>query len=69
MFSGRHDIPKHNNRLFIDRDGLAFQNMINYLRNGKFPIFKEKNEEISFFEELDFWQVPLCDNSNNINLF
>ena len=65
MFSGRHDIPKHNNRLFIDRDGLAFQHMINYLRNGKFPIFKEKNEEINFFEELDFWQVPLCDNSKN----
>ena len=59
MFSGRHEIPKHNHRLFIDRDGQAFQHMVNYLRSGKFPIFKEKNEEVNFFEELEFWQIPL----------
>ena len=61
MFSGRHEIQQHNGRLFIDRDGNSFQNMIHYLRNGKFPVFKEKNEEINFFEELDFWQIPLND--------
>lgn len=63
MFSGRHEIPKHNNRMFIDRDGLSFQNMVNFLRNGKFPIFKDKNEELNFFEELEFWQIPIYDNS------
>lgn len=64
MFSGRHDVSKHNNRVFIDRDGVSFKNMINYLRSGKFPIFKEKNDETSFFEELEFWQIPIYEGSN-----
>ena len=34
MFSGRHQLPKHNNRFFIDRDGVSFMNMLNYLRTG-----------------------------------
>jgi len=40
----------------------------NFLKNyfllgaGKFPIFRNKNEEVSFLEELEYWQVP------NINL-
>jgi hypothetical protein len=63
MFSGRHDIPKHNGRLFIDRQGEAFINMINYLRNGKYPVFRDKNEEINFFEELNFWQIPIYETS------
>ena len=63
MFSGRHEIQKHNGRLFIDRQGESFINMINYLRNGKYPIFKDKNEEINFYEELNFWQIPIYDSS------
>lgn len=65
MFSGRHEIQKHNGRIFIDRQGEAFINLINYLRNGKYPIFKDKNEEINFFEELQFWQIPIYDTSKN----
>jgi hypothetical protein len=67
MFSGRHEIPKHNGRVFIDRDGISFFNMINYLRTGKFPIFKDKNEEINFFEELEYWQIPIYEGSNIYN--
>ena len=63
MFSGRHEIPKHNGRLFIDRQGEAFVNLINYLRNGKYPVFRDKNEEINFFEELAFWQIPVFESS------
>jgi hypothetical protein len=59
MFSGRHELPIHNGRVFIDRDGLAFINLLNFLRNGKFPIFQNKNDEMNFFEELEFWQIPL----------
>jgi len=67
MFSGRHEIPKHNGRLFIDRQGDSFINMINYLRNGKYPVFRDKNEEINFFEELNFWQIPIYESSNKLN--
>lgn len=67
MFSGRHEIPKHNGRLFIDRQGEAFVNMINYLRNGKYPVFRDKNEEINFFEELTFWQIPIYEACTEIN--
>jgi hypothetical protein len=66
MFSGRHELPKHDGRIFIDRDGHAFTNMINYLRNGKYPVFKDKNDEINFFEEMEFWQIPQHEASNNI---
>ena len=67
MFSGRHELPKHDSRIFVDRDGFAFSNMINYLRNGKYPIFKDKNEEINFFEELEFWQIPITENSKSLS--
>lgn len=63
MFSGRHEIPKHNGRYFIDRDGQSFINLINFLRCGKFPIFKDKNEEFNFFEEIEFWQIPIYEGS------
>jgi hypothetical protein len=70
MFSGRHEIPKHNGRLFIDRQGEAFVNLINYMRNGKYPVFKDKNEEINFFEELNFWQIPIYETGNfNFNFY
>ena len=64
MFSGKYDLPKHNGRIFIDRDGLAFSGLIQYLRNGKFPILKDKNEETNFLEELEYWQIPLYETSN-----
>jgi len=43
MFSGRHNLAKHNGRIFIDRDGQAFSNMINYLRTGQKPAFKDND--------------------------
>ena len=71
MFSGRHRLSIHNGRVFIDRDGEVFCQVINYLRNGKTPLFDNKIKENAFYEELDYWQIPLnlfCgsnDNSDN----
>lgn len=39
MFSGRHKLTKHKDRVFIDRDGDAFCAMLSFLRTGKVPIF------------------------------
>ena len=73
MFSGRHKLTKHNGRIFIDRDGDVFCMIINYLRTGKVPLFESKYKEIAFYEELDFWQIPLNlyrnENESNIEQF
>lgn len=68
MFSGKYPITKHNDRYFIDRDGVSFLNMINFLSNfiliagnGKIPSFRDRSEEASFYEELEFWQIPYKD--------
>ena len=70
MFSGRHRLNKHNGRIFIDRDGETFCMIINYLRTGKIPLFESKIKENAFYEELDFWQIPLnlYRNENESNL-
>ena len=39
MFSGRHRLSKHKDRVFIDRDGDAFCAMLSFLRTGKVPMF------------------------------
>ncbi len=59
MFSGRHRITTHNGRFFIDRDGEAFTNMLSYLRTGKIPIFSNRNQESAFFDECDYWVIPI----------
>ena len=59
MFSGRHNLSIHNGRVFIDRDGETFCLIITYLRSGKLPIFESKIKENTFYEELDYWQIPL----------
>lgn len=42
MFSGRHSLTKHNGRIFIDRDGVVFGHLVNYLRTGQKPAFREE---------------------------
>ena len=45
MFSGRHNLSIHNGRVFIDRDGDTFVQVINFLRNVKIPIFDSRIKE------------------------
>jgi hypothetical protein len=60
MFSGNHELKKIDGEVFLDRDGKTFLNLVNYLRNDRevFPEFMDKNDEIHFFKELDFWKIP-----------
>jgi hypothetical protein len=58
MFSGRHQLSIHNGRVFLDRDGETFCLVLQYLRNGKVPLFDNKIKENAFYEELDYWQIP-----------
>jgi hypothetical protein len=61
MFSGMHELKKIDDAVFLDRDGRTFQYLVNYLRNDRtvFPEFQDKNDEVHFFKELDFWKVPV----------
>ena len=37
--------------------------LLSYLRNMKIPCFESKDEEILFFEELEYWGFTLNNNS------
>jgi hypothetical protein len=39
--------------------------MISFLRNQKIPIFQDKAKEQDFYDELDFWGIPLNLNYGN----
>lgn len=47
IFSGMHELKKIDDEVFLDRDGVAFETLINYLRNDRkvFPEFVDKNSE------------------------
>ena len=59
MFNGCHELKKIDDEVFLDRDGKTFLNVVNYLRNDRevFPEFSDKNDELHFFKELDFWKI------------
>lgn len=59
MFSGKHDLKTHKGRIFIDRCGDSFASVISFLRTGKIPVFNSKYDELRFYEEMDYWQIPL----------
>lgn len=52
-------MKQENGKIFIDRDGETFQQVVNYLRNNKadLPKFVSMKERKSFFQELEFWHI------------
>lgn len=69
MFSGMHELKKIDDAVFLDRDGKSFQYLVNYLRNERevFPEFMDRNDEIHFFKELEFWKIPTKYPAQNLN--
>ena len=67
MFNGMHELKKIDDAVFLDRDGRTFQYLVNYLRNDRtvFPEFMDKNDEIHFFKELDYWKIPVRPNTKS----
>ena len=59
FFSGQSPTPMLDDKIFIDRDGEQFINLVNFLRTGKFPIMKNKEEENKFKDELNFWKITV----------
>jgi hypothetical protein len=60
MFNGMHELKKIDDRVFLDRDERSFTHLVNYLRNDRtvFPEYADSNDEIMFFIELDYWNIP-----------
>lgn len=60
MFSDMHELKMINDEVFLDRDGITFETLVNYLRNDRkvFPEFNDKKTEKNFFKELHFWGIP-----------
>lgn len=63
FFSGLHPLPMIGDKIFIDREGEQFINLVNFLRTGKFPIVKDKEEENKFNDELEFWKINIQERS------
>ena len=71
LFSGQLNLSKRQGKVFIDREGPPFINLVNFLRSGKFPLVQSKEEEAKFYDELDFWKIPIFEGSkfyNNISI-
>ena len=62
-------LSKRKGKIFIDREPQNFKNLIYYLENDKLPNFKNKPEEKKFFNEINFWKIPMNISSKNILKF
>ena len=60
VFDNKLKRDETTDKVFLDRDGRSFLHLVNYLRNDRtvFPEYMDKNDEIMFFKELDFWKIP-----------
>ncbi len=61
--------PKKQGNIFIDRDPDNFKYLLYFLENDKLPNFKNKSEEKKFFNEINFWKIPMNISSKNILKF
>lgn len=54
-----HELKKIDEEIFLDRDGQAFETLVNYLRNDRkvFPEFSDKNSENQFYKEMHYWGI------------
>lgn len=59
LFSPGNKLTTYRGKVFIDRDGEPFIKMVSYLRSGHMPMFASKQQEQSFKDELEYWQIPL----------
>lgn len=57
MFSGRHALQKKEERVFIDRNPLAFSLMIDFIRNSGQLHEAQKNNQDMLLMELKYWGI------------
>ncbi len=69
LFNSDISLPKKNGHIFLDRDSQSFKQLIYYLKTNKLPKFKHNLEEKKFFEEMNYWRIPIHISSTNILKF
>ena len=57
--SGKILLPKRNGHYFLDRNPQDFKLLLYYLKKSKLPKFQNPTEEKIFFNELNFWRIPI----------
>ena len=58
MFSGKQKIPRDSRgRFFIDRDGMLFRYILDYLRNSKLALPESFNERERLLVEAEFFRL------------
>lgn len=57
LFSGRHQLQKKNDKIFIDRNPQAFNLMLDFIRNSGQLHEQQKSNEDMLHMELKYWGI------------
>lgn len=63
------NLPKRNGYIFFDREFIGFKLITYYLEKNKLPKFKNNLEEKKFFDEANYWRIPMHISSKKILKF
>ena len=56
-FTSLENIPKRNNRFFVDRNHETFMQVLDFIKTEKLPSFGKKSGKKKFLDELSYWGI------------
>ena len=57
--NGKISLPRRNGHFFLDRNYNDFKFLLYFLKKSKLPKFQNFLEEKNFFQEMEFWRIPI----------
>jgi hypothetical protein len=58
-FTSLENIPKRNNRFFLDRNHETFLQVLDFIKTEKIPSLKKKEDKKKFLDELKYWGINI----------
>ena len=58
-FTSLENIPKRNNRFFLDRNHETFLQVLDFIKTEKIPNFTKKTGKKEFIDELNYWGINI----------
>ena len=58
-FTSLENIPKRNNRFFVDRNHETFMQVLDFIKTEKLPSFGKKSGKKKFLDELSYWGINI----------